>query len=123
MSKVFRHFEKSTNMQITAIVSVILIVITITIFGIIFTVNPSSDYAEVENTLDKEISHNEETTPEIQEKYDDIENTKENLDYIPAERMWHSSGPFQLDRYEYAIGEKMFLRIGGLEIGEKGESQ
>ena len=71
MSKVFRDFEKNTYMKIAGIVSIIGIVITIAIFGIIFTANPNSDVAEVENTLDKELIPNEETTPEIQEKIDE----------------------------------------------------
>ena len=49
MSKVFRDFEKNTYMKIAGIVSIIGIVITIAIFGIIFTANPNSDVAEVEN--------------------------------------------------------------------------
>ena len=27
-----------------------------------------------------------------------------------------TSGPFQIDRSEYALGEKIFLRIGGLNV-------
>ena len=121
MSKVFRDFEKNTYMKIAGIVSVIGIVITIAIFGIIFTVNPSSDKTEVENILDKELTPNEEITPEIQGKINKIEKINSENDYTPQEREWITSGPFQIDRNEYAIGEKIFIRIGGLQIGEKGQ--
>jgi len=121
MSKVFRYFERNPCMQIAAIASIILIMITVITFGIIFTVNPNSDYAEVENTLDKEIRPNEEINPEIQEKLDSIEKINLENEYSPQPREWKTSGPFQIDRDEYAIGEKIFIRIGGLQIGEKGQ--
>ncbi len=42
-------------------------------------------------------------------------------EYKPLPREWQTSGAFQIDRKEYAIGEKIFIRIGGLDIGAKGE--
>jgi len=108
-------------MKIAGIVSIIGIIITIAVFGIIFTMNPNSDFVEVENTLDKEIRPNEETTPEIQSKLDEIEKKKLENTYSPKEREWITSGPFQIDRSEYRIGEKIFLRIEGLTPNEKGE--
>ncbi len=78
-----------------------------------------SDVAEVEDTLNKEIQPVE--IPEIQEKLDEIQKIANETDYKPLPREWITSGPFQLDRSEYAIGEKIFVRISGLEFDAKGE--
>ena len=32
-----------------------------------------------------------------------------------------TSGPFQIDRTEYALGEKIFIRINGIAYEDKGE--
>lgn len=65
----------------------------------------------------------EQVNPEtkIQEKLN--ENEKINLEnkYSPKEREWITSGSFQIDRSQYAIGEKIFLVIGGLNVNEKGQ--
>ena len=121
MSKVFTDFKKSTGMKIAGIVSVIVIIVTIVIFGIIFTVNPNSENKEIENILDKEITSYEEITPEIQERLDEIEKIANESEYEVAEREWITSGPFQIDRSKYSIGENVFIRIGGLEYNEKGQ--
>ena len=77
-------------------------------------------------TPDKEIQVIE--TPEIQEKYEEIKKINEEIKYgsvggefSPLPREWQTSGPFQIDRNEYAIGEKIFIRIGGLELDDKGQ--
>jgi len=77
------------------------------------------DVAEVEDTLDREIQPVE--IPEIQERLDEIQSIANEADYKPLPREWIASGPFQIDRSEYAIGEKIFIRIGGLEFDEKGQ--
>ena len=71
--------------------------------------------------MNTELTIDEEITPEIQEKLD--ENKKINLEneYSPKDREWITSGPFQLDRSEYLLGEKIFLRVGGLTLDEKGQ--
>ena len=43
------------------------------------------------------------------------------MGYTPKPREWITSGPFQIDRSEYVLGEKIFLRIGGLNHNEEGE--
>jgi len=110
-------------MQIAGITSVVLIVITIAVFMIIFTVNPSSDYAEVEDTFDTELRPNKGVNPEIQDKMDEIEQiANENYYKSTQEINWlATSGPFQIDRTVYDIGQKIFIRIGGLQEYEKGE--
>ena len=78
-----------------------------------------SDLAEVEDTLDREIQRVE--IPEIQERLDEIQSIANEADYNPLPREWITSGPFQIDRSEYATGEKIFIRIVGLEFDEKGQ--
>ncbi len=77
---------------------------------------------EVEDILDKELRPNEEITPQVQEKLDEIEKINLENEYSPKDREWITSGPFQIDRSEYVLGEKIFLRIGGLSFDEKGEA-
>ena len=75
---------------------------------------------EVEDAFDKELLPDE-NSPEIQKKIDEIEEIKLENQYTPTEREWITSGPFQIDRSEYIIGEKIFVRIGGLGFEEKGQ--
>jgi len=95
-----------------------IIVIAI-ILGIILTFNQESDIPEVEDVFNKEIRPIE--VPGIQEKLDEIKKIADESEYIPLEREWISSGPFQVDRSEYAIGESIFIRMGGIEENEKGQ--
>ncbi len=74
---------------------------------------------EVEDALDKEIRPEE--TPEVTEKIEEIEKTADKNSYEVLPREWQTSGPFQIDRTEYALGEKIFVRIGGLQFQEKGQ--
>ena len=68
-----------------------------------------------------ELSPSEDITPEVQEKLDEIEKINLENEYSPSPREWITSGPFQIDRSKYVIGEKIFLVIGGLEYQEKGQ--
>ena len=120
MSKVFRDFSKIKSMNkgiiigIPIIIAIIVGVITISMISV-----EQSDDMEVEDTFDKEISPEE--TPQIGEKLEEIENIAEENEYDVLPREWQTSGPFQIDRSEYALGEKIFLRIGGLSFQEKGQ--
>ena len=89
------------------------------ILVIIYTINPESDIIEVEDVFNKDIQPIE--IPEIQEKLDLIETIANETDYKSLPREWITSGPFQIDRSEYAIGEKIFIRIGGLQFEEIGQ--
>ena len=99
----------------------IVIGIIIVIGGIVVISNQESNTMEVENTLDKELTHTEETTPEIQEKIDEIESKNLENEYSPKDRKWISSGPFSIDRSEYILGEKIFMVMSGLGMDEKGQ--
>ncbi len=102
---------------IPSVVGIIIIIV-----GIIAITNQESTTMEVENTLDKELLPTEEITSEIQKKLDGIEKINLENKYFPKDREWITSGPFQIDRSEYVLGEKIFLRIGGLSYDEKGEA-
>ena len=53
-------------------------------------------------------------------KTDKIKNDNSYQPYIPTEREWIQSGPFQIDKSEYALGEKIFVNIIGLKKNDKG---
>ena len=89
--------------------------------GIMVLSSQNSETMEVEDTLDRELRPTEEITTEVQQKLDEIEKNNLEHEYAPKEREWISSGPFQIDRSEYILGEKIFLRIGGLDLEEKGQ--
>jgi hypothetical protein len=120
MSKVFRDFSKIKSMNKGTIVA-IPIIITIIVGVIAMSIIPleQSDNMEIEDTFDKEISPEE--TPQVGEKLEEIKKITEENEYDVLPREWQTSGPFQVDRSEYALGEKIFLRIGGLSFQEKGQ--
>ena len=118
ISKVFRDFFKTKSMNKGIIIG-IPIAIAIGIIAITIISNGDSNGMEVEDTLDREIIPEE--TPEVEKKLDEIEKIADENEYEVLPREWQTSGPFQIDRNEYAIGEKIFIRIGGLAYQEKGE--
>ena len=79
------------------------------------------DTMEVEDAFNSELQPDEEVIAEVEEKLKDIEKTNLENEYSPKDREWITSGPFQIDRSEYVLGEKIFLRIGGLAHDEKGQ--
>ena len=120
MSKVFRYFCK--NIFVNSKIAIpIIIGIIIIIVGIFAITNQEPNTMEVEDTLNRELQPEEEITPEVQEKLDNIEKINLENKYSPKEREWITSGPFQIDRSEYVLGEKIFLRTGGLGFDEKGQ--
>ena len=106
------------NSSIIGIVAGIVVIVLA--LGIVFTFNQESNIAEVEDAFNKEIRPIE--IPEIQEKLDEIKEIADESEYTPLEREWITSGPFQVDRSEYAIGESIFIRMGGIEENEIGQS-
>ena len=93
----------------------------VVILGVVFAFNQESDTMEIETTLGRELIPDEDVTPEVQAKLDEIEKINLENEYSPSPREWITSGPFQIDRSKYVIGEKIFLVIGGLESQEKGQ--
>jgi len=106
---------KKISIAIPIVVGIIIVV------GVIVLTNQESNVMEVEDTFDKELKPNEEIIPEIQEKLDEIEKTNLENKYSPKDREWITSGPFQIDRSEYILGEKIFVRVAGLSSEEKGQ--
>jgi hypothetical protein len=120
MSKVFRDFFKIKSMNKGIIIGIpIAIAIIAGIIAITVMPEGDSNNMEVEDTLDREISPEE--TLEVEEKLDEIEKIADENTYEILPREWQTSGAFQIDRSEYAIGEKIFIRIGGLDFQEKGQ--
>jgi len=105
------------NSSIIGIVGGIAVIIIS--FGIVLSFDQGSDSVEVEDVFDKEIRPIE--IPEIQEKLDAIKEIVNESEYTPLAREWINSGPFQIDRSEYAIGESIFIRMGGIEEKDKGQ--
>ncbi|MGI9566897.1 MAG: hypothetical protein ACR2LL_07790 [Nitrosopumilus sp.] len=107
---------KNSKVSIPIAIGVIVLII-----GIIVITNQGSDTIEIEDSFEEELKPENVETDEIQEKLDEIEKNKIENEYQPNPREWITSGPFQIDRSEYVLGEKIFLRIGGLTADEKGE--
>ena len=105
------------------IIPIIIAGIVIIVLGV--TSFDGSDKIEVIDVINKELEH--EVTPEIQKKIDEIEKNVEDAkdqetNYEGTrEREWITSGPFQIDRSEYALGENIFIRMNDLATTEKGQ--
>ena len=53
-------------------------------------------------------------------RVDKIKNDNSFQPYVPTEREWIQIGPFQMDKSEYALGEKIFVNIKHLKKNDKG---
>jgi hypothetical protein len=53
-------------------------------------------------------------------KQDTIKNNASENPYKPKPREWIQSGPFQIDRSQYVIGEKVFVKINHLNENIEG---
>ncbi len=114
-------FGKSIVAMNSKVVIPIIIGIIVVVIGIIAISNQDPNIMEVEDAFDKELRPNEEITPEIQEKIDEIESINLENEYSPKDREWITSGPFSIDRSEYILGEKIFMTMSGLGTDEKGQ--
>lgn len=116
--------KKGLTLGITVGVSIFVIILAIILIS-----SPKSDEKDViitpvtNVTTNVQIVNNQtlNVETEIQKKLDEIEKINLENKYSPKEREWQTSGPFQIDRKQYAIGEKIFLIIGGLNADEKGQ--
>ena len=104
------------KIAIPIVAGIILIIV-----GIVAITNQESIPIKVEDALNEDFQPVEEITPEVQEKLDEIEKNYLENEYSPKEREWITSGPFQVDRSEYVLGEKIFFRTTGLMHNEKGQ--
>jgi len=94
---------------ILVIIIIVIVVFSLTQNGIIEkqTFSKTNDSAEIDGKLDKITM-------------DKIKNDNSDESYIPTERKWIQLGPFQIDRSEYSLGEKMFINIINLNKNDKG---
>ncbi|HJM79847.1 MAG TPA: hypothetical protein QF656_04875 [Nitrosopumilus sp.] len=99
----------------------IIIPISITIIIIVITFGLTQNEITQEQTS-IQIERNTEIGAML-EKIEDDKIKNESLDkpYSPQERKWIQSGPFQIDRSEYILGEKIFVNIINLPKNSKGE--
>ncbi len=98
MRKVFSDFWKNNIVKNINVAISIVAGIIIVIVGVIALTNQESDIMEVEDALDKELRPNDEITPEIQEKLDEVEKINLENEYTPKLREWITSCTFQIDR-------------------------
>jgi hypothetical protein len=97
-----------------------IVVIIIGIIAISYQepeIEKSNDKINVENKT----SENPIIDQMVDEKLNEIEKNADENYFKPAPRDWQTSGPFQIDRSNYLVGEKIFLRIGGLNVEDKGQ--
>jgi len=105
------------NNFVSSLKIVIPIFVAITIVAIIFSLT--------QNEMVEEQVAELESPSEIKNILDKIEmekldNESSDNPYTPKEREWIQSGPFQIDRSEYVLGEKMFVNIMNLNKNDKG---
>jgi len=112
---------------ISVIITIVIVVFSLTQNGIIEKQTSPEINDSSEINVESEISNSSEINveSEIQSKLDKIEADKIENDnsyqpYIPTQREWIESGPFQIDKSEYALGEKIFVNIKNLNKNAKG---
>jgi len=120
MAKFLEIFLKEFHMKSSLLVIAGGIVIIIIIS--VLLISQESNVIKIEDELNRDIIPVEDEIPEITDKLDEIEKiANENETWKPKDREWQTSGKFQIDRKEYILGEKIFLRVGALGLEEKGQ--
>ncbi len=111
--------KKNSSMAIAGGIGITIIILIITLYN-----NQETEMIIIDEPKEIEFNFNNSKVTEISdidEKLDEIEkNASENI-YQPAPREWQTSGPFQIDRFKYLLGEKIFIVIGDLGLDEKGQ--
>ena len=120
MSKVFSDFRDNIFVNSRVVILVLVGIAIAASVAIAATTSTTTKEPPAENPDDKSVPE-QPVPPEIQKKLDDVTKTKLENKYSPKPRDWPTSGPFQIDRSEYILGEKIFLIIGQLDPNEKGE--
>jgi len=92
--------------------------VSITIIIIVFSIIQTGAIKESPPASEKEFPDD----PILQKIMNDkIENDNSENPYKPKEREWIQSGPFSVDRSEYALGEKIFIKMDNIPKNVKGE--
>ena len=117
--------KKNFSMAIAGSIGIAIIIIIISLYNnqepeIIGIDEP----IEINEPIGFEFNFTDSVIPEIpniEKKLDEIEKkAAENyFEVTPIE--WIASGPFEIDRSKYVIGQKVFIRIGELDVNEKGQ--
>ena len=72
------------------------------------------------SSINEDASIQDNDLPEIVDV--DNDGVPDDVDpFIGAPRVWQTSGPFQIDREQYVLGELVLMRIGDLQPNEKGQ--
>ena len=95
---------------------IIPIIITVSILSMIIVGNNEVEKNENENISLEIIDYGN-----LIQKNEVYKEMIETGEYQIRDREWQSSGPFSIDRYEYALGEKIFLNVEGLQFSDKGQ--
>ena len=103
---------------------IIPISVIITIVIVVFSLT-QNEIIEKQTSLEISDSSEISNSSEIQSmldkiKADKIKNDNSYQPYVPTQREWIQSGPFQIDKSEYALGEKIFVNIINLNKNDKG---
>ncbi len=112
--------KKNFSMAIAGSIVIEIVIIIVLLYNnqeseiIKIVVEPVEFDFNVNNSKTQEIL-------DIQKQLDEIEKKADENYFEPAPREWQTSGPFQIDRSEYIIGQKIFIRIGELDLDEKGQ--
>jgi len=116
LSNIFTHFYKRHNMK-NKIIIFVSIIITISVAGVfIFLQSESIEYQSAsEAEEDEQISQ---LLKKVEE--DKIAGEKMGFD-MHKKREWLTSGPFQIDRSVYHLGEKIFINVEKLPPGLNGK--
>ena len=108
--------KKNFNMAIAGGIGITIIILIAVLYN-----NQEAEIAIINEPIEIELGNDISEVPEIQKKIDDIVKKANENYYEPPPREWQTSGPFQIDRFKYLIGEKIFLVIGDLGLDEKGQ--
>ena len=107
------------NCFMSSLKIVIPIFVAIAIVVVIFNLTQTEITEEQTPTQFKETNEVGNMLEKIKE--DKIINDNSENPYFPKDREWIESGPFQIDRSEYVLGEKIFVNIINLPKNVKGE--
>jgi len=108
--------KKNFSMAIAGGIGITIIILIVLLYN-----NQEAEITKIDEPIEIEFGNDISEVPEIQEKLENIEKKADENYYEPPPREWQTSGPFQIDRFKYLIGEKIFLVIGDLGLDEKGQ--
>jgi len=109
--------KKNFSMAIIGGIGIAIIILIVALYN-----NQESEITKIDEPIEIELENDVSEIPEIQEKYDEVKNKVDESGYYEVPPIeWITSGPFEIDRSKYIIGQKVFIRIGELDLDEKGQ--